>query len=257
MGDVRSGDNRLPWLESPRPTPKAPPAARRARTPLLALLGLFFFSAIAGMAYLTGRSTAPAATSAPEESLRAASPVAPVRAPAPTPLPPTPIAPPVPVVTAPAPPVAAPVRAVPAKPRATRPTTKRKASVRRSSARQSTRQSTRRPERAVLVHRNTSLPRAAAVPQRRTVWPARPFAGPRGRVIQLGAYRTQAQADAAWWRVARAYPYLSTLPRVVTAIGPSRGRARYYRVRLAAGSGREARALCSNLHRIGRGCRIV
>lgn len=95
-----------------------------------------------------------------------------------------------------------------------------------------------------------------AVPSRRTSWPAQPFAAP-GRVIELGAYITPGQLDAARWRLLRAYPYLGTLARSVTFIGPTPGRPRYYRLRLAASSSREARALCNNLHRIGRGCMIV
>jgi len=252
MGDAASADDRLPWLDAPR-SAKPIPAARRARTPLLVLLGLFLVSAIAVMAYLAGRGAALLAPAPPVE--RSALPTALPPAQGPALVPPAP--PPVPVATANAPPATQAPRAMTAKPRATRPQAKREAKVRRSS----TGEPARRTARAAVAHRNTdrarALPQRYAAPHRGTVWPARPFAGPRGRVIQLGAYRTQAQADAAWWRVARAYPYLSTLPRVVTATGPSRGRPLYYRVRLAAGSGREARALCSNLRRIGRGCRRV
>ena len=246
---AQTNDDRLPWLDPPRPA-RPVPAARRVRTALLMLLGLFLASAIALMAFLIGRSTVPVALRPPVERV--------ARASAPVPVPASSIAPPVYVATTKAPPPAAEVpRTTPARPRAVRPKAKPITSVPRSSAR---RQAIR-PARDVVIHRDTLRPRAVpsahAALQRRTVWPARPFSGPRGRVIQLGAYTTQPQADAAWWRVARAYPYLTSLPRMVTWIGPSRGRPRYYRVRLAAGSNREARALCRHLHRIGRGCIIA
>ena len=57
-----SADDRLPWLDAAASAP-SPPRTRRARTPLFALLGLFFAGAIAVMAYLAGRSTAPVADS--------------------------------------------------------------------------------------------------------------------------------------------------------------------------------------------------
>lgn len=251
MAEALRGDDRLPWLDAPRPASPAR-AASKARGPLIALLGLFLAGGIAVMAFLAGRSTAP-----PPEPLVTAilpPPAAPSQAPPPTAAPvPEPqaaplIAPPAPAAV-PLPPTPAPaVRATPPKPRPIPP----KASVRQA-----------RPQRqartivAPAVDRPRPAPIVRAAPPLRAVWPARPFAGPRGRVIQLGAYRTQPLADAAWWRVARAYPYLATLPRSVSAVGPTPGRARYYRVRLAAGSNREARALCRNLRRVGRGCMIV
>ena len=68
---------------------------------------------------------------------------------------------------------------------------------------------------------------------------------------------TWSGTDAAWWRLVRAYPYLGTLPRVVTYVGPTPGRVRIYQLKLAAGSRREARILCRNLHRVGRGCAVL
>jgi hypothetical protein len=62
---------------------------------------------------------------------------------------------------------------------------------------------------------------------------------------------------ASWRRLRRAYPYLATLPRKVTVVRPVPGRPRYYRLRIGAGSAAHARAICDNLHRIGRGCTVV
>ena len=100
-------------------------------------------------------------------------------------------------------------------------------------------------------------PVATAPSRRRANRVAGPDTPPRGSVVQLGAYVAMPQADAAWGRLVGAYPYLSTLPRTVTVTAPSPGRPLYYRLRVAAGSRTQARALCNHLHRIGRGCMVV
>jgi hypothetical protein len=276
MDDARSGDegahDRLPWLDTPRAPKVAKPspaksvktakparprrAGHRARTPLLLLLGLFMASAVAVIAFLAGRGgvpialapqsreTAPAAVEpapAPPPSMPAP---APVPAPAPTPVP---IAP-APIAAPPAPAEAAPPRAA-AKPQATRPKAKHKAIARRSAARHSVgRQS------GVRVHRNVA--RARTSPPRYR-WPAPSAAGPSGRVVQLGAYYNGRQTIAAWRRLRRAYPYLATLPRKVTLVRPGAHRPLYYRLRIGARSPAHARAICNELHRIGRGCTVV
>ena len=247
-------DERLPWLESARPSTRAraTKAARRARRPLLILLGLFAATTVAIMSFLAGRGSGPlpSRTVAPTPTAIVA-PLPPEQiAQAPT----TPVAPP--VLSKAAPKASAAIRSVPNKARA-RQNLHRAKATRRATA--------RKPRRSLIpdiaIHRNATPPRVqsapAAVPQRRVAWPAQPFAGAPGKVIQLGSFRTLAHADAAWWRLVRAYPYLGTLPRVVTWVGPTPGRARIYQLKLAAGSRREARALCRNLHRIGRGCAVL
>jgi hypothetical protein len=218
--------------------------------PLLILLGLFAASTVAIMAFLAGRGSGP-------WSSRTASQTPAVIV---APLPPAkiaqaPVAPP--AMREAAPRASTPIRSAASKSRA-RPHAHR--------AKPSRRAALRKPRRSlipdIVIHRNATPPRAASavttpVPQRRTVWPAQPFAGTPGKVIQLGSFRTLAQADAAWWRLVRAYPYLGTLPRVVTWVGPTPGRARIYQLKLAAGSRREARLLCRNLHRVGRGCAVL
>ena len=253
MADATRAGDRLPWLETPRIAKAGPrPAARRARTPLLLLLGLFLASAAAVMAYLAGRSPTPVATTAPEASVRATPPVVPPRAPtpAPAPLPAAPIAPRAPVVITPAPAVTAPVRAAPAEPRLTWAAPERVAAG-RSSVR---RRVAARLARDAEAHRNTRRARSASPRYR---WPAHFAAAPSGRVVQLGAYYTGRQTNAAWLRLRRAYPYLTTLPRKVVVTPSRAGRPRYYRLRIGTRSAREARALCDTLHRIGRGCVLV
>lgn len=243
-------DDRLPWLESPRPSARARTAraARRARVPLLTLLALFGAAGVALLSFLAGRTTGPQQRSkAPPPAVIVAPlpparmPGAPVVAEAPAPLPASSTA------------ISKASTASKARPPAT---------VQRAKAQR--RAPVRKPRRSVIpdivIHRNATPPApaiTAAVPPRRAVWPAQPFAGTPGKVIQLGSFRTMAQADAAWWRLVRVYPYLGTLPRMVSWVGPTPGRARTYQLRLAAGSRREARILCRNLHRIGRGCAVL
>lgn len=234
MSDAGS-DDRLPWLA---PTPPARPAtaARRARTPLLLLLGLFCFSAIAVIAYVAGRGLTPAAPRAPDPPATVAPAPAPVAAPTPRPQAPPRIA-------------AAPsAHVVPAAPTAAPPKTSLK-----PEARTTRRRETARAAPAVRVQRARPPARVA----QRYRWPPSFAAAPSGRVVQLGAYPSGHQTMAAWLRLRRAYPHLATLPRKVVISAPRAGRPRYYRLRIGTRTPGEARALCQALHRIGRGCIVV
>mgnify|MGYP003296575680 CR=1 FL=1 len=238
MADAKSAENRLPWLATSQLAKAMPrPAAHRARTPLLLVVGLFLTGAVAAMAYFAGRSLRPVAATAPEASGRVTSPVAP--APAPTqaagPRPTASSAPPAPVIMAPATAVAAPVRTAQAERRATWTAPKRVAEA-----------------RSLIRHRI-----AARSARLRYRWPANFAGAPSGRVVQLGAYYTGRQTRAAWLRLRRAYPYLTALPRKVVVTPPRAGRPRYYRLRFGTRTALEARTLCSTLHRIGRGCIVV
>ena len=246
MVEAGPADDRLPWLDTPRPAREAPRPARRTRAPLLLLLGLLVASTVAVMAFLAGRGSGPFApeprASAPPLEVAPApvAPLAPEPLPLPTPVPAIPVAPPPLAETAPA---AEPVRT------ASEPRTPAAKPKRTAKARPSVKRS-----RGVTVHRNTS--RARMTPPRYQ-WPVPSAAGPSGRVIQLGAYYDGRQTMAAWKRLRRAYPYLATLPRKVTVVTPGPGRPRFYRLRIGAQSPAHARAICDNLHRVGRGCTIV
>ncbi len=271
MTDGRAFEDRLPWLEpAPRAAPPSGLAARRARTPLLVLLALLLGSAVAVMAFLVGRGTAPVEgepspieATVPQAALREV-PASPAPQTVFPPLP-LPVAPPPTIPAAPpsierpaireiAPPnVPAPSASVPS-------STARDAPARNAARRSASRASTARRavaarpsvrvSQGVRVHRNTAR-------ARRYAWPAQATNRPSGRVVQLGAYRTRAEVGAAWRRLYRAYPYLGRLPRRVVAVGPSAGRPRYYRLRIGARSARSARGLCTELHRRGRGCIVV
>jgi len=244
MDDAGRADDRLPWIETPRQPKRSKPrpAARRAGGPLLLLLGLFLAGGVAVTAFLAGRGAEPFApeprASRPSATIipaPAPAPSVPVPAPAPTTAPVIPVAP---VAAAPEP-AAAPARG-PARPRAKKVAKPRSKPVARAAT--------------VTVRRST--PPARATPPRYP-WPRPSAAGPSGRVIQLGAYPNGRQTMAAWRRLRHAYPYLATLPRKVTVVRAGPGRPHYYRLRIGAQSSGHARAICDNLHRIGRGCIVV
>ena len=119
-----------------------------------------------------------------------------------------------------------------------------------------------------------SRPRAA--PQRRSsARPLQPSADPliapvpmvyrsdpnRGRLVQLGAFPTREEADQAWRKVTRRYPYLATKPRTVSpidigSIGGGRP-TRLYRLQLATASQAQSVVICQQLERAGQSCVVV
>lgn len=66
-----------------------------------------------------------------------------------------------------------------------------------------------------------------------------------GTLIQLGAYNSEATANAAWNALARKTPALGTLPKSVVAA--SVGGKTYYRLRVNAGSPANAAAMCGQV----------
>lgn len=79
--------------------------------------------------------------------------------------------------------------------------------------------------------------------------------GVRGRIIQLGAFRTSAQANGEWKRVYYRYPLLRPLPpRVVKS--KIRGRT-YYRLQLGTFSQAHSELLCQRLRATGEGCIVL
>lgn len=124
-----------------------------------------------------------------------------------------------------------------------------------------------------------SATRKPAAPVGRSVFPADepvtsapPSTGPtpvvvyhpqvnRGRVVQLGAFPTRAQAEQAWRRVTRRYPYLATKPKMVNtvdvrAVGGGR-RTRMYRLQLGTSSQAQSVVICQQLERAGQSCVVV
>jgi len=227
---------RLPWLDPPRPTKRAAPpvtAGRRSQWPLFAVLALFLLAGIGLMSYLAGRGSVPAPVAVTRESLPDAR-RATVTLPA-AEVPPLPPPPPVEAQPLPPPPVPE-VVAERANPVA-------KPTVRATAERRSPRAAKLRPSRRVLAAR-----RALVQPQR--VVHA-------SKVVQLGVYSKRRQADAAYRRLVRVYPYLATQSKTISATRPLRGYARSHRLQLTTHSPDHARILCQHLLSIGRGCVVL
>lgn len=82
-----------------------------------------------------------------------------------------------------------------------------------------------------------------------------------GRVVQLGAFPTRAQAEAIWQRITRRYPYLTTKPKMVNTVdvrGLGGGRpTRMYRLQLGTSSQAQSVVICQQLERAGHSCVVV
>lgn len=95
-------------------------------------------------------------------------------------------------------------------------------------------------------------------PQPVVVYHPQPY---RGRVVQLGAYATRAQAEETWRKVTRRYPYLASKPKMVNsvdvrALGGGR-RTRMYRLQLGTSSQAQSAVICQQLEKAGQSCVVV
>ena len=79
--------------------------------------------------------------------------------------------------------------------------------------------------------------------------------GVQGRIIQLGAFRSPAQANGQWNRVYYRYPLLRPLPPRVVRTN-IRGRT-YYRLQLGTFSHAHSELLCQRLRIVGEGCIVL
>jgi hypothetical protein len=83
----------------------------------------------------------------------------------------------------------------------------------------------------------------------------------RGRVVQLGAFPTRAQAEDSWKRISRRYPYLASKPKMVNTVdvrGLGGGRpTRMYRLQLGTSSQAQSVVICQQLDRAGHSCVVV
>ena len=127
--------------------------------------------------------------------------------------------------------------AVPEEPVSARPAARREAPARTGS-------SARIPQSGGRLAE--SAPRRAA--------PAQAAAG-NGRLVQLGAFSSEAAANRAWSTLSGRYDYLSSLDRSVTPV-QSGGRT-LYRLRADAGSADAARSICGRLRVASEACSVV
>ena len=227
---------RLPWLSDP--APKAAP--RRSRAPLLLMAAAAGAAGAAGWTALQ-RAVAPGQQPvSAAETIRLPPPVAVKREAAPVPVSDRealdlPAAPPTAAVK-PAPPPKARV-APPARKAAT---AKPKPRVRKA---------------APVTKRASATARSAATASSAS-YDARAWnSGVQGRIIQLGAFRTPAQANGQWNRVYYTYPLLRPLPPRVVRTN-IRGRT-YYRLQLGTFSHAHSELLCQRLRAIGEGCIVL
>ena len=221
---------RLPWLSDPaRPQPRQ---SRRSSFPLILALSAAGAIAFGGWA-LVERTSAPAPPAAPLET-----------------------------VPLPAPQSTSPVAdAQPQSPSVSEREALRPQVAERSVAPASTIRPKRRTEtvaRARTAAGRKPAARAAA-PRGNSAAPAYNAgawkSGVRGRIIQVGAYRTSADAQAQWKRVYYRYPLLRPLPpRVIKS--KVRGRT-YYRLQLGTFSQAHSELLCQRLRTLGEGCMVL
>ncbi|MEO6247823.1 MAG: SPOR domain-containing protein [Sphingomicrobium sp.] len=228
-------DGRLPWLADVASPPVAAGPAPRADRPGLRWLAVLVIGVlIAAGAFLLGRKSEviPVAT---VEAPLASTPLAPARPAAPLPL------------TSPAPatspPALARAEAATSRGRAAEPVLHLRAEqVRavRSIARQA----------KIAVHRN-SVPHAV-----RQAYSPR-IAAP-GRVVQLGAYRSVAEAEDAAQRFRYKYRgLLAPLPKAVLPFRPKNARRMFYRVQFVTPSQAYAEVTCQRLRAAAKTCIVV
>ena len=102
----------------------------------------------------------------------------------------------------------------------------------------------------INVKRHTAAP----VPLRYVPPPVR--VGPRGRLVQLGAYSTVRQADSAYRSIVWRYPYLAKKPKLVVTTPPVGG-YRYYRLQLGTDSQAQSVVICQYLRSRGQSCIVL
>ena len=76
-----------------------------------------------------------------------------------------------------------------------------------------------------------------------------------GAVVQLGAFPSEAAANAAWMRFSKRFAYLSTLGQSVQPVAT--GGKTLYRLRVNAGSANQAADICGRLRVAGESCFIA
>jgi len=239
MVDARSDSERLPWLDSPRAAkPARAPRRKLPRAPIFALLALFLIATVGVMAYLVGRGSVPVE--------RVDAPATPPSPPAATAIPPQPE--PMPTVAEPAP-----ERAV----EKARPTPARRPSrPSRAVARAETSPPPDAPS-ALDATRQAQEAGTSPPPVARTFVPPPAPLVRASPLVQVGTYTSRRRADAAHRRLARDYPYIKSLPRIVRPIRPAGSRRTFYRLQYQARSPDYARILCQNVRAIRRGCMVL
>ena len=234
-------EERLPWLEPYRETMAVKArVARRSHGGLVAVAAALALLFAAGGGYWIGqRDLGPAAPSA-EIALTPQVPTVP---------PYVPLPPPIVVAT---PPVKAEPAPVAKKVAVSKPKKPVRSALRQRKIRNAGIESDRiKAVRAAQERRSAPRPGAARA------WPRMPSPGPAGQVIQLGAFKNPARANAAYrMRLAR-YPLLGSMPRVVVpVVTKPRGQILYV-LRLGTTSRQQSAIVCRNLRASGDHCLVI
>ena len=245
-------EERLPWLEPYRDAiaSKALPGAKpKKRGAGLVVGGVAAIAAALTAGYYIGqREQAPQAPPvAMAEAPVTSAPIAP------------PVAPPVPVAPAPIAEAPPPAKAEPAPAPKKAAVTIAKKPIRRAVRQRKIRNAgieSARIREVRAAQERTAAPRPVARPNYRP-WPRMPSPGPAGQVIQLGAFKNPARANAAYrTRLAR-YPMLGSMPRVVVpVVTKPRGRVLYV-LRLGTSSRQQSAIVCRNLRTSGDHCIVI
>jgi hypothetical protein len=110
-------------------------------------------------------------------------------------------------------------------------------------------------QRKPILRPFINVKRHTAAPPLVTSRPSEPV-GPRGRLVQLGAYSTTRQADSAYRSITWRYPYLAKRPKVVVATPPVGGH-QYYRLQLGTDSQAQSLVICQYLQARGQSCIVL
>jgi hypothetical protein len=211
---------RLPWLPNAAPPPERP--RRRPRAPLIVSAGVAVALAAGSWALMQ-------------------------QGPAPRPV----AVEPVETVALPPPTVAPEAAAEPQAPLAAEREALRPAPAESAATARPKRRVAKAVPQSKAAKRIRAAPSINAPPYNSRAWQS----GVRGRIIQLGAFRTSAQAHGEWKRVYYRHPLLRPLPpRVVKS--KIRGRI-YYRLQLGTFSQAHSELLCQRLRAIGEGCIVL
>jgi cell division septation protein DedD len=108
-----------------------------------------------------------------------------------------------------------------------------------------------RPEPKHLPSNETREPLPAEAPA--ATPPDAPPAGGAGSVIQLGAFSSGAKAEAAWKALTARFGTLSAMTKIVVPVSGST----LYRLRAAAPSPADAKAMCQTLRVAGENCVVI
>ena len=87
-------------------------------------------------------------------------------------------------------------------------------------------------------------------------WPPRVVAGASGRLVEIGAFGSVAQAKQGWRYMVRTYPAVAHLPAVVRPDRNSKGRV-FYRFRIGTTSQAHSEVLCQRMQKISLSCAVV